>query len=316
MRAVWSFWTRPFRAHHHRHWLSETHHLLSWVLSVQTARRHFRATSLITDDAGARMLVDGVGLQFDHISTELNTLEHEDSDRWCLGKLHAYRAQTEPFVHIDSDCFLWNPLPERMTSAGLLAQNPEEFEYSGDSYYRPRLVGHILDSEGAWIPDEMRWYMARRGNAAVNCGVLGGNQLDFIQQYAESGIRLALDPANRGGWSRLTDKVYYDNLIVEQYLLAACIEYARASRGGPHRGLDVQYLFDSTGDAYEPDRAAHAGFTHLIGYAKSTPDIARRLEARVHRDYPDYYERCVRYVDEHAIDVGGATIAPTILQEV
>ena len=302
MRAVWSFWTRPFRAHHHRFWLSDRHHLLSWVLSLETARRHFGATSLVTDDEGARMLVDGLGLEFDHISTALNGLEHEDSDWWCLGKLFAYRAQTEPFVHIDSDCFLWSPLPTRMTTADLLAQNPETFTYGASSYYRPDVVGPVLDSVGGWMPEELRWYIARRGAVANNCGVFGGNALDFIRRYADLGIRLVQDPANRPGWRSLTDKRYFENVFVEQYLLGACVEYAGAALGRP---LNAQYLFDSMGDAFNAERAARAGFTHLIGNTKSDPLIAQRLVARVRRDYPDYYDRCARCVGEPEDEYAG-----------
>jgi len=71
------------------------------------------------------MLVDGIGLEFDRVSTSLNALDAHDPGWWALGKLYTYRAQREPFVHLDNDVFLWRPLPERLASAPLLAQNPE-----------------------------------------------------------------------------------------------------------------------------------------------------------------------------------------------
>jgi hypothetical protein len=48
---------------------------------------------------------------------------------WTLGKLHAYRSQTTPFVHLDSDVYLWSPLPRRLTSAPVFGQNPERFPF-------------------------------------------------------------------------------------------------------------------------------------------------------------------------------------------
>jgi hypothetical protein len=45
MRAVWSFWSKPFVLRGHEVWLSEQHHLFSWALSVMTARRHYRTTA-------------------------------------------------------------------------------------------------------------------------------------------------------------------------------------------------------------------------------------------------------------------------------
>jgi hypothetical protein len=67
MRAVWSFWSAPYLGYYHRLWFSERHHLLSWILSVRSAGRYYPDTWLFTDSDGARMLVDGLGLQFRHV---------------------------------------------------------------------------------------------------------------------------------------------------------------------------------------------------------------------------------------------------------
>jgi hypothetical protein len=291
MRAVWSFWSAPFEAGHHNMWTSRRHHLLAWVLSVATARRHFATTALVTDDAGARMLVDHLRLPFDHVSTALNVLDGEDPKWWCLGKLYAYRMQTEPFVHIDNDCFLWKPLPRRMLAADVLAQSPEYFAWDGRTYYRPEQLAPLIDAEHGWLPDELAWFMSLRGGTAVCCGVLGGNRLDFIGAYADNAIRMVQHPANRPIWPRFQDRIS-ENLIVEQYLLSAAIEFARSRA---KTKLNVQYLFPSTNAAFEPGLAARAGFTHMIGLAKADPDLAERLDRRVKRDYPDFYRRCATY---------------------
>ena len=294
MLAVWSFWTKPFYAHHYRMWASEKHHRLAWVLSVETARRHFDKTALVTDDAGAALIVDQLGLRFDAVSTELNCLDDEDSLWWSLGKLYAYRAQTEPFVHIDNDCFLWNPLPERMLQADVLAQSPERFSWSGGTYYRPDVLEPLVESEGGWLPDALAWYLSVRGNGAVNCGVFGGNRLELIRDYADQAIQLVEHPNNQSVWRQCGDRIS-ENLIAEQYLLMACIEHAKWQRKWPT--CNVQYLFESTDQAFLPGPAARAGFTHMIGLAKADPVLAQRLNQRVRRDYPDYYARCA--VEEH-----------------
>ena len=69
MRAVWSFWSRPFQAQQAR-WSAPLHHLLAWGLSLATARRHFPETVLVTDREGKKLLVDTLGLQFGTVSTE------------------------------------------------------------------------------------------------------------------------------------------------------------------------------------------------------------------------------------------------------
>ena len=125
MRAVWSFWTAPYRAQRGFCWEHDRFHCLSWLLSVGLARRHFDTLSLHTDNEGARLLVDRLGLGFDHLNVSLNVLDNADLDWWVQGKLLTYAQQQESFVHIDSDVYLFKPPPARVTSAAVLAQNPE-----------------------------------------------------------------------------------------------------------------------------------------------------------------------------------------------
>ena len=298
MRAVWSFWTKPIRDHGLVGWIDTKHHLFSWVLSVETARRHYPETSLITDDDGARMLIDRLGLPFENVSTALSTLESHNSQWYAMGKLYAYAMQTEPFVHIDGDVYLWNQLPERMERADVLAQNPEFFNF-GASYYRPDALERALAKNGhGWIPEEWRWFRSSGlPQKAESCGIIGGTRIDFFNYYAKLAIKLIEHPSNRLAWSHLES--YAERmLLAEQYLLSACIEYHKRRKDSAFKGINAEYLFDSLSDAFRPDKAERAGFTHLIAGAKSDRAIAARLEIRVKRDYPHHYERCLKYISE------------------
>jgi len=79
-------------------------------------------------------------------------------------------------------------------------------------------------------------------------------------------------------------------------LLAACVEYHHASASPPFPHVNISYLFDSPAQAFDPERAAQAGYAHLPGDAKRNVVLAHRLEARVRHDYPQRYERCLRYL--------------------
>jgi hypothetical protein len=293
VRAVWSFWTKPFYAHHRRVWLSDFHHLLAWVLSVGAARRHYPDTALITDELGARLLADRLGLPFDHVSTGLAELRDADPQWWVLGKLWAYRAQDRAFLHIDNDVFLWNPLPEALTQAPVFAQNPEWFPIADGSWYRPEAYDHAIRAGGGWVPDEWSRAVAARRNRAVCCGFLGGNAVDFLRYYAGTAMRMIRHPANQAAWAGFGSTVS-DNILIEQYLLAACIDYHRKRGRSEYRGANIRYLFRSSREAFNGFAAARAGYTHLIGAAKNNPALARRLEERVARDYPSYFETCAK----------------------
>jgi hypothetical protein len=293
MRAVWSFWQEPFASHRAAAWGLERTHLLAWALSVETARRHYPDTGLVTDDAGARLLLDGLGLEFDTVSLSLNRLRGTDTSWWSIGKLVAIAEQTEPFVHIDADVFLWAPLPSRLTTAPVFAQNPEPFERGG-SYYRPEAFEAALAGGSAWLPEEWAWHrqpeVTPRGEC---CGIVGGTHLDFLHHYARQGLRLVHDPANVARLRAVRNRPPL-TITVEQYLLAACLEHHGERPGSPYRGVSIAYLFESWAEAADDSRAAELGFTHLIADTKRDPAFARRLEQRVERDHPHLYERCCR----------------------
>ncbi len=294
MMAVWSFWTKPFRSHKQSIWGSEKHHLLSWILSVETARQHYPDTSLFTDDEGAKMLVDGLGLEFDHLSTDLNVLDKHDPEWWSLGKIYAYRAQENPFIHIDSDVFLWNPLSKRVESAPIFAQSPE---YLSEGFcYCPQEFITFIEHMNGWVPEELIWYSTQveeqRGDG---CGIFGGNQVDFIQYYADTAIKLIEDKTNFVNWSPLSRKSIH-MMLVEQYLLAACIEYQKNKSESYSSDIRIEYLFNSIAEADNPAKVKEVGYTHLWGDAKRNRNIGDRLEKRVARDYPQHYSRCIEYL--------------------
>lgn len=301
MRAVWSFWSAPYRAHYHRLWHSEKHHLLSWVLSVCEASRHYQDTWLFTDSDGASVLVDRLELPFAHVDLWLDRLRPPSYDNqwWVLGKLMTYSAQTTPFLHIDNDVVLWNPLPADVTAAPVFAQNPETFSLEDQSFYRlePFLQG--IKRLGGWLPPEWLWYAEQRRGRALCCGIFGGHDLAFIRHFAGRAGEVICHPRNQAVWPTLGVR---DNILVEQYFLAACLEYHQRNASSPYKGLEAAYLFPSSTEAFDPECAARLGYTHLIGDAKNNRYIADRLEIRVQHSYPDYYERCLTHLDEAADD--------------
>jgi hypothetical protein len=288
MKAVWSFWTKPYFAGRGQGWCSiwhtEWHHWLAWGLSVYAAASHYPETSLVTDDAGARFLVDGLQLPFGSVSTALNRLKDEDPQWWSLGKIEAYRRQRSPFVHIDADVFLWQPLAPALDQADVFTQNPEHIA-PGASCYRPGELEECLRaSSRTWLPAEWTAY-GTAGTCADCCGIFGGRRVDFIRNYADSAMRMVTAPANLRALQSLPGK-HGHMILVEQYLLTACRLF---------HGVQMRYIFDTIEEAYRPRSATAAGFTHLASSAKGDAAICADLDQRVQRDLPRYYDRCRRW---------------------
>ncbi len=307
MRAVWSFWTKPWRDRRGWNWPEEKYHLLAWVLSVESARRHYPDTQLVTDSDGARLLIDGVGLRVNHVTTELDALADRDPALWMMGKLYAYRRQDAPFVHIDTDVFMWNRLPAELERAAVFAQNPEPFTI-GASHYKPERLRSLMTTDSAgWVPREWDWALShgpvQRGEC---CGIAGGSRIDFLQYYADTAIRVIEEPRNTTGWSKVADKGEF-NTLIEQYHLAACVDFHRHQPQSPYRGVEIRYLFNSFADAFNPNVAAQRGFTHLLASSKHNATVTARLAQRVARDYPEAFDRCARVLRLDNLPRRGAT---------
>ena len=84
--------------------------------------------------------------------------------------------------------------------------------------------------------------------------------------------------------------------LVEQYLLAACVDFHSTNNTSAFNSVQMSYLFDSLRQAYNPESATRAGFTHLIANAKKNQIIATRLEDRVKQDYPESFQRCIQNI--------------------
>lgn len=300
MKAVWSFWTKPYFANRHSDWCSAWDHWLAWGLSLATASRHYPDTHLVTDDEGARILVDELQLPFRRVSTELNGMRDEDPQWWALGKLEAYRLQTEPFVHIDTDVFLWKRLRPQLEGADVFTQSPEPLP---GFCYRPEAIERWIGyPESGWLPAEWSALQNCAAPAASCCGILGGCRTDFVRHYAESALRILRDTRNRPAMATLPGKSGH-MMVIEQYMLNTCVEYHRERAGSEYQGVEIRYLFSDLREAFRPERAMDEGFTHLASSAKRNPRVAYNLERRVQQDLPDHFERCTRYAHAAGVSV-------------
>jgi hypothetical protein len=295
MKAVWSFWTKPYSLTGRGRWYSDFHHWLAWGLSLYAARRFYPETCLITDDAGARVLIDELQLPFEQVTTELNRIHDQDPEWWALGKLEAYRLQAEPFVHLDPDVFLWKPLAIELETADIFTQNPLPV-IPGVTFHQPAELEEVLGHPSTgWLPKEWVWYRRQQSNQRAECcGVVGGTRYDFISDYANSVLRLVNDPRNSDSFRTSSRKAAH-MFLIEEYILTACLEYHRRRRRSPFYGIEIRHMFPTLEDAYNPEYTTHSGFSHLAGPAKKDSRLARGLEKRVRHDLPRFYERCLDY---------------------
>jgi hypothetical protein len=285
MKAIWSFWSKPFLSSEHLKWLNQKYHFLSWILSVQLGRSHFDSTELITDHEGAEILVKELGLKFDRISKELDNLNDQDIRWWVLGKLLAYSIQKTPFLHIDSDVYIWKPLPERVLKSDILAQNFEHFEFGIEKWYRPQSFNKAVLRANGWTPKEWSWYLAQKGQTALCCGIFGGNNIAFIQNFSNRALTFAMHPRNLLVWEDLRD-VSDHCVLLEQYFLNAMIDFHNKNTSSK-KPVRVECLFD-----FVPGEGTWGVYAHLLGCLKRNGQSLNMLANIVRQHFPYYFNRC------------------------
>lgn len=296
IQAVWSHWSSPLLNTRWSGWPTFRHYLVSFVLSHGLARQHGYQTILITDTSGRDLLADGIQIPFDDLRVDLDALRGYHPLLWNSGKVLAYGLQSEPFIHLDNDVYLWERLPARLTSAPLFAQNPE-FAIEQPEYYRISELESLLTGVGgAMLPTEWRWCRELLGDyqRSFNTGIFGGVQFDFIQHYSSMFLKLARALSSRIEFIQSAHSRRHAGTL-EMLLPGMLLDYHRGNPGSPFRATRIETLFPTPEAAYLSGES-HS-YTHLLGGSKRKSAILQRLDLRVKREYPREYERCEEYAN-------------------
>lgn len=262
-RAVYTFWTKPEKRASYA-WASPQMMLNSWIVSIECARKNFDTIVLRTDEAGAKMLVDGIGLGFDDV---IISLEDLDSDKypWTICKLLSYadEAKIGPAIHMDFDLFLDSIPDKSILDAPLFCQNIE-----------PEVVGtpHYIDDELTGMKDVPDWYWRwhSNGRSALNCGILGWNDCEFVEFYAKAALKFIKSNAGK--------KWGVNAIVPEQAFLGAAVMEKR---------IPVKTFYDSWDDFYRGGK----GMIHLIAMRKSALGNEMQLDKTAKSMRQDLWQR-------------------------
>jgi hypothetical protein len=232
------------------------------LLAGLYAKRSYGQVRILTHetmaDACQRMGV------FDEVALDMEDLYKDrlkiPRRNWAYSKLWAYRwlaNRDRPFIHIDHDVFLKESLPERIHTAQLCAQH---LESDAHQKYKLLVLYHYFKDKMPF-PDVMP-------PDAVNMGIFGGTNLDFIRRYAEGAMQWSMSKDCTYALSRIGDLPQWAwAAIPEQHYLYAMAK----SEQVPLELLfeEQQVLSDNVGN-----------YAHL-GAKKSDPEIQQKVTDRI-----------------------------------
>ncbi len=244
----------------------------STALAVMTAKRHFTRVEFVTNDFGAK-LIKLLGLPVE-VNTLLNKMGGVSPYFWAYGKVLAYAAQNEPFVHIDNDAYILSGLPQRMLEAECIFQSKEDFRLPGYGFYE--ILKPCFD-EALVKPKEI----VPLKDYAYNCGLAGGNNTDIFKLHEKCSTEYIFAPENQTlFFEKHKEVLIHQNLFHEQYFLASLIQ----SQGLRSK---TEVLGDDIGDINKNG----ISFCHLWGLSKRNEQNMVKVKKRLLNDFPVIYDR-------------------------
>ncbi|MFD0763572.1 DUF6734 family protein [Mucilaginibacter lutimaris] len=287
MKILQTFWTGPTQVNKKdvlsmkAGWLSCEYHWMSWALSCLQAKSVFGSVNLVTDKAGKEVLIDLLQLPYANVSIALEgTLNNYHPELWALAKIYTYSTQTEPFLHLDGDVYLWQIPHQDLLNAPLIAQNLDK----GLPFYAEILDN--INNQLSYVPELFsREYFEFKEARASNAGLLGGHNLAFFKEYCSKAFEFIdnntsdLEKMNTGSL----------NLIFEQYLFCQLAQKLN---------IPITYYNAPVEDPVFKDYIRFEDYPNLkmihpVGGFKQYAHVCDHLAKLLRNDYPDYYYRII-----------------------
>ena len=263
--ALYSFWSKPYREKNAFKTFAEFNtqydFVLSWSTSVRLSKQNFKKVVLVTDSWAWENLFKDLNLPFDEVKLSLDGIEHS-TDIWSVSKAYSVLEMDEPFIHIDSDAYIWKPLSTTFLNSPVLVQDGEG-KIDRDQYtlylglewdYQKYLNGRNKYFNNSNLKD--------RDVYAWNCGVIGGTDVKFLHKWAKEMIEVS------NLYDTIIKKQNYRNsylvVWVEQTLLLLMAEY---------HNVEVVPILNYREEPQD-------FYTHLMGSSKRDVEMMKLLDKK------------------------------------
>jgi hypothetical protein len=287
-KIVQSFWTKPFLHSIEKKkakggsWLNNEMFLISNCLSVLKLKEFYSNVELVTDDLGAKILIDDLGLPYDKVNTSLNEINNYRPELWAVGKIKAYAIQDEPFLHIDNDIFIWKEFEEELLSKALICQN---FENNVEYY---ALVTEEIQKNNFELPVEMKSYVEAKATLnnfeGINAGIIGGCDIDFFKMYTRKAFEII--DKNYSKLDLLPHLTPF-NVFFEQALFYS-LSIEKNMPIEPYINLPISKTFSELVKIHDVPRTS---YIHPVSTWKKSLNMNEFIYMTFKENYPEYYEK-------------------------
>ncbi|WP_413667664.1 DUF6734 family protein [Mucilaginibacter sp. Mucisp86] len=291
MKHIQSYWSLPciktYENDYSRFrggWVTEKHHAISCAMSLMLLQKYNAGTpvTLYTDNQGFDWLINKLSLPYDDVKVELDCINHIDPMLWSMGKIYTYSRQTEPFLHIDNDVFMWERFNSELLAKPLIFQN---FEVNHGIYQQ---LHEEAISKNFVIPCQFTDAMNKNTElTAINAGIIGGYDIDFYKNYCALAFEFVkqnehniLNSDLKGAYNLYFEQLFYAKLLFMKYGDAQTAAGTLLSENAGH-----MYNLTSFGLVPQVQK-----YIHMIGQAKSHIKLALHMEERFSFEFPRFYK--------------------------
>lgn len=298
MKIIQTFWTGPKNfvtdnlLNIKAGWLSPEYHWMSWTLSCHQNIKLFKEVELITDEKGETILIDILELPYTKVTTSLEgRLDHYPANLWALAKIYSYSIQQQPFLHIDSDVFLWETPDPNLQDADIISQNLELNLF----FYRETLEEINKHFKNVPVIFSKKRY-EQKDIYTSNAGLIGGNNLKFIQNYCQ----IAFDFIDKNIEELNKVNIANLNFIFEQYLLYELSKQENVSISYFMKEIVTSPLFH---DFVRFEDFTFVNIIHPVGGFKKLKFICNHLSKKLRMEYPDSYYKIINIMTSENLKI-------------
>jgi len=267
MKIIYTFWTKPLFAKKNIY-----DSVIYLLLSVNLIKQYASDIIIYTDEYGELILKKFFKTDINIETSLLNNL-NLDVSRWSIPKLYVINKQSQPFLHIDHDVFLWEKI-ENFSNYDITVQS---FEINSNfySFYKELFINFISNNKK--IHPFFYNHLINDDYAGYNCGYLNVYNLDLAKEWTEFAINLNNVYLNK---FRPIDCTFVEQfslyLIIKKYNFLAneiisMITYEET--------LELNLKYNNI-----------IKFTHLMG-SKQYPETVRKVENKIKNLYPEVYDQ-------------------------
>lgn len=264
----------------------------SMALSCLLLKQHFGSVTLYCNERVSKVVSEILKIPYDNIVIIPDFMEiYEGCNLWALPKVYTYSRQTEPFLHVDCDWFMFEKPTEKILNADVIGQN---IEYDDQMYNRRTLEKFI--SNGCLFPDwVLKDYHTHPILRVINAGILGGNDIEFIQTYVKE-INDFID-TNLTILRKTNDG--FINSIYEQLFFYLMVKENGRSTGFCTEGDKLSTKFDwlPVNLSYTPK----SGYMHLLADVKRRFSTYAFVSRYLHALSPELSYRITRICSDNGI---------------